>query len=196
MITGWGVHHMDIVHWGMDTEYTGPIEASGKAIFPTKGLWTVHGKYKVELKYANGVTVQICDEFPNGVRFEGSEGWIFVTRGDYSATASDPTTQKTNNKALMASNPNILTSVIGPNEIHLYKTTDHHGNWLECIRNRQLNITPAEVGHRSTSACIISHIAMKLGRKLNWDPLRERFLNDDEANKMLSRPERYPYILG
>lgn len=193
MITGWGVHHMDIVHWAMDTEFTGPVEVSGKAVFPASGLWTVHGKYKVDAKYANGVTVQISDEIPNGVRFEGSEGWIFVTRGNYSATASDPTSKKEENKALQASNPKILTSVIDPNEIQLYKSNDHHANWLDCVKSRQLNITPAEVGHRSTSVCIISHIAMRLGRKLQWNPKQEKFINDDEANAMLSRPQRFPY---
>ncbi len=193
MITGWGVHHMDIVHWAMDTEHTGPIEVSGKAVYPSSGLWTVHGKYNVEARYANGVTVQISDEFPNGVRFEGSEGWIFVTRGNYSATASDPTSKKEGDKSLQASNPKILTSVIGPNEIHLYKSDDHHANWLDCVKSRQQNITPAEVGHRSTSVCIISHIAMKLGRKLQWNPKLEKFINDDEANEMLSRPQRPPY---
>ncbi len=193
MITGWGVHHMDIVHWGMGTEFTGPVEISGKAVYPTRGLWTVHGKYNVEAKYANGVLVQISDEFPNGVRFEGTEGWIFVTRGNYSATASDPTSKKSSEKALQASNPNILTAGIGPNGTPLYKSSDHHANWLDCVKSRQLNITPAEVGHRSTSACILSHIAMKLGRKLYWNPKIEKFVNDDEANSMLSRPQRPPY---
>ena len=192
MITGWGVHHMDIVHWALDAEHTGPVEVSGKAVFPASGLWTVHGKYNIEAKYANGVTVQISDEFPNGVRFEGTEGWIFVTRGNYSATASDPTS-KTDNKALQASNPNILTSGLGPNDIQLYKSEDHHANWLDCVKSRNLNITPAEVGHRSTSVCIIGHIAMRLGRKLQWNPKLEKFLNDDEANSMLSRPQRPPY---
>lgn len=191
MITGWGVHHMDIVHWAMDTEFTGPVEVSGKAVFPASGLWTVHGKYNIEAKYEKGFTVQISDEFPNGVRFEGTEGWIFVTRGNYSATASDPT-KKTESKALQASNAKILAPV-GPNEILLYKSDDHHANWLDCVKSRKLNITPAEVGHRSTSVCIVGHIAMRLGRKLQWNPLIEKFVNDDQANAMLRRQQRPPY---
>jgi predicted dehydrogenase len=196
MITGWGVHHMDIVHWAMDMEYSGPVEVSGKAEYPAKGLWNVHGKYHVEARYSNGVTVQICDEFPNGIRFEGAEGWIFVTRGDYSATGSDPAAQGKNNQALTASNPKILTSPLGPNATRLFKSSDHHGNWLECVKSRLQPLTPAEVGHRSTSVCIISFIAMKLGRKLYWDPLGEHFKNDDEANAMLSRPQRWPYQIN
>jgi predicted dehydrogenase len=192
MITGWGVHHMDIVHWAMDTELSGPVEVSGTAVFPDSGLWTVHGKYHVETRYANGVIVEISDEFPNGVRFEGSEGWIFVTRGNYAATGSDPNVPS-GEQPLQASNPKILASGIGPGEIHLYKSDDHHANWLDSIRNKTPNITPAEVGHRSTSVCIISHIAMRLGRKLRWNPDTEEFINDAEANGMLSRPERAPY---
>jgi hypothetical protein len=194
MITGWGVHHMDIAHWGMNTEHTGPLEIAGKAIYPARGLWNVHGKYAVELKYANGVLVTICDEFPNGVRFEGTEGWIFVTRGNYSATSSDPNASVSKDKPLQASNPKLLSPLTNT-ETPLYKTTDHHSNWLDCVRSRQTPSTPAEVGHRSTSACIISHIAMKLGRKLEWDPQMEHFKNDDEANAMLCRPQRAPYLI-
>ena len=81
MITGWGSHHVDIAHWGMDTELTGPIQVEGKGEFPKNGLWNVHGAYHIEMKYANGVTMVIDNNFPNGVRFEGDEGWIFVSRG-------------------------------------------------------------------------------------------------------------------
>jgi predicted dehydrogenase len=193
MITGWGVHHFDIAHWGMDTEYTGPMEVLAQAEFPKKGLWDVHGKYHIELLYPNAVNVEASDELPNGIRFEGSEGWIFVTRGDYSVTASDPLKKTKIQQALTASDPKILTSKIGSDEIHLAHSEEQHGNWLDCIRTRQAPISPVEVGHRSTSVCLVSHIAMKLGRKLYWDPIRERFNNDDEANKMLSRPQRAPY---
>ncbi|MBN2814654.1 MAG: Gfo/Idh/MocA family oxidoreductase [Bacteroidales bacterium] len=192
MITGWGVHHVDIAHWAMDTELTGPVEIEGTAVYPTSGLWSVHGKYRVQARYANGVQLEICDEFPNGVRFEGSEGWIFVTRGNYAATSSDPTVPS-DEKPLQASNPAILTSTIGANEIHLTQSADHHLNWLNSIRTGKPNISPAEVGHRSTSVCILSHIAMKLKRPLHWDPKAEQFRDDKEANSMLSRPEREPY---
>lgn len=96
-------------------------------------------------------------------------------------------------KALDASDPKILTSVIGENEIHLYKSDEQHGNWLECIKTRKAPISPVEIGHRACSVCLISHIAMKLPRKLQWDPKTERFINDKEANAMLSRPQRKPY---
>ncbi len=193
MITGWGAHHVDCAHWGMDTEYTGPIEISGKAGFPTKGLWNVHGLFTTEGIYANGVKMVISNELPNGIKFEGSEGWIFVTRGNYKASANEPVVNTANAKALTASNDKIITSVIGPNEINLYRSEEQHGNWLDCMRSRLQPISPVEVGHRSCSTCLLHHVVMKLKRKVNWDPMNERFLNDDEANGLLNRPHRFPY---
>ncbi|HEV8487532.1 MAG TPA: Gfo/Idh/MocA family oxidoreductase [Blastocatellia bacterium] len=193
MITGWGAHHIDSAHWAMATEYTGPVEVSGWAEFPTKGLWDVHGKFKTEALYSDGVRMIISDDFPNGIKFEGSEGWVFVSRGDETVTASDPVAKLKDNKALSASDPRIITSIIGPNEIHLYESKEHHANWLDCVRSRQQPIAPVEVGHRSCTACLLHHVAMKLKRKVYWDPMRERFKNDDEANAMLSRPQRWPY---
>jgi predicted dehydrogenase len=193
MITGWGSHHIDTAHWAMGWEYTGPIEVSGVADFPKSGLWDVHGIFRTEAIYANGTKMVVSNEIPNGVKFEGTEGWIFVTRGS-GATSSDPV-KAAADAPLKASDPKILTSVIGENEIHLYKSPEQHGNWLDCIKTRQATVAPVEVAHRSTSACLIHHIAMKLKRKVYWDPIKERFKNDDEANRMLSRPQRAPYII-
>lgn len=195
MITGWGAHHIDSAHWGMGTEYTGPIEVWGTAEFPARGLWDVHGPFRTEALYADGVHMIVSGEFPNGIRFEGADGWIFVSRGNESVTASDPVAKLQDGQALAASDPKIITSVIGPDEIHLYESRDHHGNFLECVRSRQQPIAPVEVAHRACSACLIHHMAMKLKRKLHWDPARERFRNDDEANALLSRPQRSPYML-
>jgi predicted dehydrogenase len=193
MITGWGQHHFDSAAWGMDTEYTGPTSVQAVAEFPKSGLWNVHGDFMVKAEYANGITMFTSGGFPNGIRYEGTEGWIFVSRGSYVASSSDPVIAAKSSKALDASDPKILTSVIGENEIHLYKSDEQHGNWLDCIQSRKDPISPVEIGHRTCSVCLVSHIAMKLPRKLNWDPKTERFVNDDEANAMLSRPQRKPY---
>lgn len=193
MITGWGAHHVDCAHWAMDTEYTGPVEVSGRAEFPKSGLWNVHGLFKTEGLYANGVKMIISNELPNGIKFEGTEGWIFVTRGNYRASSSDPVQNNTDTKPLTASNNKIITSVIGENEINLYRSEEQHGNWLDCIRSRNAPISPVEVGHRSCSTCLIHHVVMKLKRKVYWDPMNERFKNDDEANSMLNRAHRWPY---
>ncbi len=192
MITGWGAHHIDTAHWGMGTEYTGPVEVEAHAEFPSSGLWNVHGSFEVTAKYDNGATMHISGDNPNGVKFEGTEGWIFVTRGA-PVTSSDPVSNSSGMKSLDASDPKILDSVIGENEIHLYESPEQHRNWLDSIISRVQPVAPVEVAHRSCSACLVSHIAMKLPRKLYWDPVRERFSNDDEANAMLNRPQRHPY---
>lgn len=193
MITGWGAHHLDTAHWGMGTEYTGPVEIEGRAEFPEYGIWDVHGEFDIHMKYANGVTMHVSSSYPNGVRFEGTEGWIFVSRGNAKVTASDPVSDDPNNQALQVSDPKILKAEIGPNDIHLYESPEQHLDWLQCIRSRKEPVAPVEVAHRSCSACLISHIAMKVPGKLYWDPVRERFIGNEEANKRLSRPQRHPF---
>jgi hypothetical protein len=116
-----------------------------------------------------------------------------VSRGNYVASASDPVSRERSARALDASDPKILTSEIKPTEINLYRSENQHGNWLECIKSRKQPISPVEIGHRACSVCLISHIAMKIPGKLKWDPKTERFIDNDLANSMLSRPQRYPY---
>lgn len=195
MITGWGQHHIDSANWGMDTEYTNPIEIEAVAQFPRSGMWNVHGDFMVKALYENGIEMLISGGYPNGIRYEGTDGWIFVSRGSYQATASDPVAQESNSKALDASDPSILTSGITENEIHLYKSDDQHGNWLDCIQSRKEPISPVEPGHRACSSCLVSHIAMKVDDKLKYDPVKEVFINNEEANQMLDRPDRAPYGL-
>jgi len=193
MITGWGQHHFDSAAWGMDTEFTGPGLVEAVAQFPKSGLWDVHGDFMAKAEYKNGITMLTSGGYPNGVRYEGTEGWIFVTRGSYTASPSDPVAKINNRKTLDASDPKILTSLIKGNETRLYVSDEQHGNWLDCIKSRKEPISPAEIGHRACTVCLLTHIAMKLGRKLHWDPDKEVFINDDEANSMLSRKQCYPY---
>ncbi len=195
MITGWGAHHVDTAHWGMDTEYTGPVEIWGTAEFPTKGLWDVHGKFLTHAIYANGVTMDISGDFPNGIKWYGTKGWLFVTRDEMTSPTA-AAGQSVKIEPLMASDPKILDSVIGPDEIHLYTATEQHANWLECIHTRKQPTAPVEIGHRACSTCLLHHIAMKTKRRLHWDPERERFHGDDNANAMLSRPQRSPYTFA
>lgn len=190
MITGWGAHHFDTAHWGLNCELSGPSRVEGRATFPTNKIWNVHGEYHVELSYPNNVRMTVSDKFPNGIRFIGDEGWIFVSR-DGQATASDPAQNHGSLKPLDASDPKLLNREgLG---VHLPVSTEHHKNWLECVKSRQTPLAPAWIAHRSNTACIVSWISMKLGRPLTWDTKAERFANDAEANAMLSRPERSPY---
>jgi myo-inositol 2-dehydrogenase / D-chiro-inositol 1-dehydrogenase len=193
MITGWGAHHIDIAHWAMDTERSGPVEIVASAGFPKKGLWDVHGAFHVRATYSNGATMYISEKYPNGIKFIGEDGWIWVTRGHYKP--GDSAEGRPRSKALDASDLKMLRAGIKDNEIHLHASpkNDHHLDWLTSIKTRQEPAAPAEVGHRSCTACLLAHAAMKLDRALRWDPKAERFLNDDEANSLLARRQRAPY---
>jgi len=181
MITGWGAHHNDIAQWGMGTEYTGPVEIEGQTEYPKDGLWDVHGDFSITYTYANGVKVICADNKKNkqGVLFEGTEGWVYVMRGQVDAQPKS-----------------LLTSTIGSDEIQLYKSNSHKGNLIECIKSRRETVAPVEIGHRSCTVCLLGEIAMRLGRKLKWNPDREEFVNDDRANRMLAKPMRSPWKLS
>ncbi len=117
----------------------------------------------------------------------------FVSRGSYVASPSDPVDLEKSKKALDASDPAILKSEIKEDEIHLYKSEEQHGNWLNCIQSGKRPVSNVEIGHRACSVCLISHIAMKIPGILKWDARKERFIDNDLANSMLKRPHRYPY---
>jgi predicted dehydrogenase len=187
MITGWGAHHYDIAHWAMDCELSGPSKVEGTAVFPTNKIWNVHGAYHVELTYPKNVKVVVSDKFNNGLKFYGDEGWIWVTR-DGTVTASDPGAKGPKLPPLDASDKKLLDPA--GLSVQLPVSAEHHLNWLECVRDRKTPMTPAPIAHRSNTACVVSWIAMKLNRPLTWDPATERFVGDDQANSMLSLPER------
>jgi myo-inositol 2-dehydrogenase / D-chiro-inositol 1-dehydrogenase len=190
MITGWGSHHYDTMHWALDLESSGPSRVEGTAEFPTNKIWNVHGAYNVQLVYPGDIRVSVSDKLPNGLKFFGDDGWIWVTRSGQT-TASDPTSGNKPMPPLAASDPRLLD----PKgvKVELTRSDNHHKNWLESVRSRKQPLAPAHVAHRSSSACIVSWIAMKLNRPLTWDAKAESFVNDAEANALLSRPERAPY---
>ncbi|MEJ2701990.1 MAG: Gfo/Idh/MocA family oxidoreductase [Sedimentisphaerales bacterium] len=174
-MTNWGAHHLDIAQWGNQADNTGPVEIAGKGEFPKTGLFTTAIKAQIEYTYANGVKM-FLKSGSGGTRFEGTEGWIYVNRG-----------------RLEAEPKSLLTSVIGPNEKHLYESRDHKRNFLDCVHSRKDPICSAEIGHRSATVCHLGNISMLLDRPLKWDPQAERFPNDDEANRMMWRPRRSPW---
>ncbi len=190
MITGWGAHHFDTAHWGMNMELSGPTKVEGKGEFPTNTIWNVHGAYHVELTYPGNIRLTVSDKFQNGIKFTGDDGWIFVCR-DGAATASDPSGSGGALKWLDASDPKLLD----PNGVTVQfpSSLSHHKNWLECVKSRATPLAPAPIAHHANTACIVSWIAMKTGRPLTWDGKAGKFVNDAAANAMLSRPERAGY---
>jgi myo-inositol 2-dehydrogenase/D-chiro-inositol 1-dehydrogenase len=193
MITNWGAHHIDICHWGLGLELGGPTRIEARADFMKNDVWTVHHSYHVEMAYPGGIQVVLDDTYPNGLRFEGTEGWVFCARGAGQVTSSDPGTPPKPGQepvSLAASNPSILSSPLGPDAVRWPDSEDHYLNWLQAIERRRDPIAPVDQSARSLEACAAAWIAMKLGRPVTWDPKHERFVDDDEANAMCGRNPR------
>jgi len=177
-ITDWAGHHCDIAQWGMNTEHTGPVEIEGTGVWPTDPLFNTVENYTFTCKYKEGFTMIVSGSFERGVRFEGEDGWVFVSR-----------------RRIDASNKALLSHTFGPSAIRLYRSDDHKQNFLDCVKTRKECVAPAEVAQRSISVGHLGLIAIKLKRKVHWDPVRERFVNDPEADRLLSRPMRSPWRL-
>jgi predicted dehydrogenase len=180
-LTDWAGHHIDIAHWGLDLERTGPVEIEGRGVYPKDGIYDVPMEYKFTCKYANGVVMTVANnkQIPQGTKWYGESGkWVYVKRGKLEANPA-----------------RVLKEVIGPDEDKLYESRDHRRNFLDCVKSRKETIAPAEVGHRSISVGLLGEIAMLTESKLRWDPDKEIFLNNEQANRMLSRPMRSPWHL-
>ncbi len=186
-MTNWGAHHLDIVQWALGADESGPVEVFAQGKRNPDGLHDAYYDVSAEYVYADGVKVILGSASTGirtgGVRFEGSEGWIYVSR-----------------EQLDAEPKSLLTSTIGPHEIHLAPESTagtHMGIWLDAIRKRSPRLVnvPVEVGHRSTTVCHLANISMELGRKIHWDPVAEQAIGDDEANQMLWRAARQPWRL-
>jgi hypothetical protein len=177
----WIGHHGDIAHWGMGWDNTGPLEIEGAGEYPTQGIWDAATVYHFTCKYKGGVEMVVANNGNKGVRsgtkWIGENGnWIWVDRG-----------------GLDANPKSLLQEKIGPDEIHLIESTDHHRNFLNCVKTRQPTITPAETAHRSASIGHLGQIAMLTGRKIRWNPETETIADDPGATKLLCTPMRAPW---
>jgi predicted dehydrogenase len=181
--TNWGAHYLDIAQWALGMDETGPVEVEGNGVFPSSGLFTAPTRVDVRYAYANGVTMRMRTRtdgvYDGNIIFYGDKGMLDVSRSK------------------LKSNPEgILKEQIGDNEVRLYKSRDHFGNWIECAKTRALPVSDLAVGHKTTNLCNIGNIAMQVQRKLAWDPVKEVFANDAMANRMLARPMRGPWSLA
>jgi predicted dehydrogenase len=170
----WGAHHLDIVQMALGADNSGPVEISGWGEFPRNGIYDTATRYDINFVYADGTRISASTQHRGGIRFEGSEGWIFVNRG------------------ILETHPQ---SLLRTHRVRRYKSRSHYRNFLDCVRRRTGPAATAETGHRSASVCHLGNIAMLLGRTLHWDPAREQFVNDHEADRMTTRCRRSPWRL-
>lgn len=176
----WIGHHGDIAQWGLGTDYTGPVEVNPiHADFPATGIWDAATRYRVECTYANGVKMILQNsegQHRMGAKWIGTDGWVWVDRGGF----------ETFPKSLMKEK-------IQPNEINLYRSNNHIGNFIDCVISRRQTITPAEVAHRSASVGHLCVIAISAGRKFRWNPDTEEIIGDPTAASLLGRAKREPW---
>ena len=179
MITDWGAHHIDILHWALGVERSGPVAVEN---FKSDGFgadpildWA--GDYSFDLVYANGFRAHVSNRYENGVKFKGEKGDMFVTRGRLDRPEF---LKKWNEKR-----------DLGANEVHLYKAAgghNHESDFIDGIYENRPIATDCEIGHRSISACHIANICERLGLStLKWNPAAERFIgaNAEAANALL-----------
>lgn len=190
-LTDWGAHLIDLAQWGNDTEGSGPVEVEGRGTFPARSeLFNTASSFDLNYRYANGVTMRVVSKGP-GIRFHGSDGWVGFTGW---------------RAALQASRPEVLEATFGPGAVQVYRPSEivprgqgHRGgeyrNFLDGVKTRKPCYAPAETGHRTITVAHLGNIAMLLGRRLKWDPAKEQFVGDDQANGMLGRKQREPWTM-
>jgi predicted dehydrogenase len=177
----WVGHHVDIAHWGLGFDYTGPYEIEGYAEYPKDGLWNTATRYRLTAKYPKGITMIIAgghEKIRGGTKWIGENGWVWVDRGGIDAAPKK-----------------VLKEKIGPDEIKLFRSPGHWRNFLDCVKSRKTTLTPCEVAHRSATPGHLGQIAMLLGRKIRFNPETEEIVGDATATRVLGRPMRSPWHL-
>jgi predicted dehydrogenase len=181
-MTNWGAHHIDIGHWGIGCDDSGPLEVKAESVsFNPNGYHEVTEKCRVVMTYADGVTMIVGQgekDIPGGTTFIGSEGTIHVNRGKLSSTPGD-----------------ILKEPLKDSDVHLHPSGSHKGNFIACIKSGELPICDVEIGHRSATACHLANIACRTGEAFKWDPVKEQVTDSDVAAAMVTREYRQPWSL-
>ncbi|MBO4287248.1 MAG: Gfo/Idh/MocA family oxidoreductase [Kiritimatiellae bacterium] len=177
----WIGHHGDIAQWGLGTDLTGPVSFEGYGEEYRKGIFDTPQRYRVECEYANGVKMTVAggvNEIRGGTKWIGENGeWVWVNRGQFEASSRV-----------------VRESRIEAGEIRL-KSPGHHRQFIDCVKNRDITLTPAEIAHRSASIGHLCRVAIDTHRKIKWDPATERIIGDAAAEPLLQRPIRAPWKL-
>ncbi len=178
----WVGHHLDIAHWGLGFDYTGPHEIEGHGKYSKDTLWNSPTRYRLTAKYPKDITITIAggyNDIRGGTKWIGKDGWVWVDR----------------NQQIDAEPKAILAEKFGPNDIHLLRSPGHQRNFLDCVKSRSATITPCEVAHRSVTPGHLGQIAMLLGRKIRFNPDTEEIIDDPTAARLLGKAMRSPWHL-
>ena len=180
-MTNFGAHHIDIAHWGLGMDDSGPLEIGGTATFHPEKVHEVTETCRMTLKYPGDVEVLVGQkekDIPGGVTFVGSDATLFVDRKKITCTV-----------------PDVLSTPLDTLATRLYVSKSHHQNFLDCIASREKPIADVEIGHRTATACHLANIAARLGRTIRWDAKNETIPGDGEAAAMLDRTHRAPWTV-
>lgn len=182
----WVGHHVDIAHWGLDFDNSGPMEIEGQGEFPPPdAVWNTCTKYRIELKYPRNITMTIAggySDIEGGTKWIGPKGWVWVNRGAFKSSNEDWEDMKQLPDSLR--------------KVKLTVSNNHQRNFLDCVRSRQRTITPVETAHHSAVPGHLGHIALVTGRKIRWDVHSERIVDDPAASQLVSRSFRAPWQLA
>jgi predicted dehydrogenase len=182
MLMDWVGHHVDTAHWGLGYDKTGPVEVSGKGEFlPSHRVWNAPSRFQVTARYATGVTMEISGgyEARRGVTWYGEDGWIWVDRSGIEAQPRS-----------------VLMSRIRPNEIRFERSTNHHRQFLECVKSRARTLAPPDVALRSATPGYLGLISILTGTTVRWDPAAQKIVGNATAERLLWRPMRGPWRLA
>ena len=184
IITDWGNHHMDIAHWGMNLEHSGPLTMEGTANFPNGGqpnCYSTPDRFEIQMTYPGDLRLKYegAEDGRNGIMFIGDKGRVFVNRGGVYGKPVDELTE----------NPL-------PDDAWRVRPSDNHmANFFHCVKTREQPVSPVEIEHRTITACHLANLAVRLKRKLTWNPETEEMIGDDEANGWQRRTQRKPYTI-
>ncbi len=162
-----GAHHFDIAQWALDMDHSGPVEV----LYPG-----IKEEDKISYRYANGIIMNHVGGNCLGLTFHGTEGDLYVGRDGFWTKP-----------ALLKQTP------LSGSDIRLYRSNNHHGNWIDCIRRRQPCVADVDIGAGTAIICHMGNIAYRLRRSLKWDPVKRRFIGDEQANRLLGRAVRAPW---
>jgi len=178
-VVNWGVHHLDIAHWGCPSISRQPCRITCRSVYRTHPVCDNINSWQAEFVFDDGLRMSFTDSgnpLPQGTRFIGDKGWVHVNRG-----------------GIRAEPASLLDIRVTPDMPHVYESNNHHGDFIESVLKRQDPVAPVEAGFVASYLGMLAEAAGRLEQELRWNPATERFVDNAEANRLLTRPMRGPW---